>query len=613
MSEDCLKQLSEELKKYYLKYEKQVPMVEWDDSDDSDCFDLEDIFVNIQLASGRSESTTIKKYTVYEIFDPELGSKRNIILGDPGMGKTTLCKKLVVDFALASLDFTSSFPEIEFVIFVRCRDLRESLQDYIAELVLNDPSMKDSFLQYVRKYSEKVLFLIDGLDELPSGKHEDLDKLLKERLFKKSLVMTTTRTENLRGKGEHFRNSTVYNITGFDQHDSETFVRKYFSSSDVKMAQTFTHHLRNHAELEELTGSPLCLLLLCLLWEDYNAALPTDFADLCNKLLDCLVKRFIHKKGISCSKEIIEQCLILPLSRLACQSRKEGKIYFDSINLDNVLNANKELVAMKDSKITVDNVIQLGLVSADRVKKRLSKSYRFQFIHHSFQEFLTALYVQSCIENVSGDRSCSSLKEFVWILGLRLRPWNYPLIPRFKHERVIKHLIYMLDKDELSQFFHATLNATKVLHENSCDCDKIFDCLGDIQPSVLTRVSEFFMQYLPKFVSISSDSLTKLFRKCSSSLVSQMTSLEQPLHLHTSHVLIKCSDQLILEEMQRVIHSDLCQLQTINVSFEKAPELKGLTAAWQQSKTTQTYSLLWSAGRLCTQRLKFFYTDFFLS
>ena len=567
-------------------------MVEWNDFE---CFDLENIYVNLELVKGTCELPIGKGSTVYDIFHPESGNKRNIILGGPGMGKTTLCRKLAVDFALTNQNFTSTFPEIEFVIFVRCRDLEESLIDYLSELVLDDPSMKDSFLQYVGRCSEKVLFLIDGLDELPSGKHADLDKLLKERSFEKSLVMTTTRTEGLQDKGEHFRNSTMYRITGFNQCDSETFVRKYFSSQDVNMAQKFIDHLRKHAELRKMTVNPLSLLLLCLLWDDCKNTLPTNFTDLYKALLDCLMNRFIHKSGISCCKNVINRYLILSLGRLAYQNTKEGKIYFDYADLDNVWNTDKELVSMKDREVTMDNVIQLGLVSADRGTKKLSKSYRFQFIHLSLQEFLTALYVQYCMNN-GHDHSRSPLKDLAWILDFRLRPWNYPLIPRFKYEKVIKHLIYILDKDKMGQFFHTTLNVTKMLYENSCDCEKLFGCFSEIQPSAPASISEFLMQYLPKFVSLSSDSPSELFRKCSSYLVSQSASLGRPSHWHTSHILIRTFYQQISDEIREVIASNVCQIRTVNVLLSGTSDPKRLTTAWQQSREIQTYSLLWSNG-----------------
>ena len=631
-----VKELSNELKKYYLTYEKNIPMVEWDDKG---LFDIDKIFVNLQLRSFMSRRfvpSTSKRIlmefnasqftdsfesvdsfessdalepfdlasllealnnptdqpTIYNIFNTESGNKRIVIVGDPGMGKTTVCRKLAIDFAQAKPGFVSVFTDVEFVIFIRCRDLEDSLFDYIAELVLHDVSMKDSFVQYLRKNSQKVLFIVDGLDELPSGRHKDLEKLLKEKLFRKSFVLVTTRPEAFRNIEQRFAGCTEYKITGFSQNDIKTFVKKYFSPSGQKKAEKFMGHLKNHSDLMEMCTNPLSLLLLCLLWEDLNGLLPTDFTSLCCMLTDCLLDRFIHKKEITCSREVCRLHLILPLSLLAYQSQKQNKIYFDHSELLNAWQNDMEILAVRNReklKFSIDNVIQLGLVLADRGRKRLANSFRFQFMHRSFQEFLTAWYIQYRLSNIRYDHSSSFLQEIKWLLKVDLRrPFDQrfqnvmpidlcPLSAQFRHIRSINHLIRILDIDNFQKLFRRTLNSTKVLCDNFYVCDEIFKCLNDIQDSKLPDISEFLLQYFPRYVFDASDVpkyIYDLFRKCGSCLVRKAETPENLSQWHTSHLILKNSDEPRFEEISRIISSEACQLPVVVVIFTGKPDLK---------------------------------------
>ena len=125
-----------------------------------------------------------------------------IVEGSPGIGKTTFCLKLAYDWANQSIS-TESFPEFELVLLIKCRDIDGDLTEAITEQLFGNNMSKDAREELLRflediENQERVLIILDGLDELAEKSKHYVDDLLHRRRWALLLCVDhyTTRERN---------------------------------------------------------------------------------------------------------------------------------------------------------------------------------------------------------------------------------------------------------------------------------------------------------------------------------------------------------------------------------------------------------------------------------
>ena len=96
-----------------------------------------------------------------------------LLQSPPGGGKTTLCQMIMAEFA--GPGDSELKRQFRFPIYIQCRDQKRlESTDWCTVLGLNDKSLhftdqqRDGVFQYLLDHSEKMLFIIDGVDEAAS-------------------------------------------------------------------------------------------------------------------------------------------------------------------------------------------------------------------------------------------------------------------------------------------------------------------------------------------------------------------------------------------------------------------------------------------------------------
>ena len=108
-----------------------------------------------------------------------------IVEGNPGIGKTTFCLKIAYDWANQS-NPAASFPDFELVLLLKCRDIDGDLTEAITEQLFPKDMSKDAreelfrFLEDIEN-QERVLIILDGLDELAQKSKHYVDDLLHRK------------------------------------------------------------------------------------------------------------------------------------------------------------------------------------------------------------------------------------------------------------------------------------------------------------------------------------------------------------------------------------------------------------------------------------------------
>ena len=230
-----------------------------------------------------------------------------IVEGRPGIGKTTFCLKLACEWANQSSS-AASFPEFELVLLLKCRDIDGDLTEAITEQLFPKDMSKDAreelfrFLEEIEN-QERVLIILDGLDELAEESKHYVDDLLHRERWACCYVLATTRQEKgieVRTQPEFAYNLSLQ-IEGFTEEDSFEYIRRHFkiagpehSSKGVNLIK----EIKKNALLQDLQTNPLNLLLLCVVYEDHEGELPSSRTDLYHVIVVCLLRRYCAKHNV---------------------------------------------------------------------------------------------------------------------------------------------------------------------------------------------------------------------------------------------------------------------------------------------------------------------------
>ena len=319
-----------------------------------------------------------------------------IVEGSPGIGKTTFCLKLAYEWANQSSS-AASFPGFELVLLLKCRDIDEDLTEAMTEQLFPKDITKDAreelfgFLKDVEN-QERVLIILDGLDELAEKSKHFVDELLHRKRLACCYVLATTRQE----KGIEVRQQPDFvlnlflQIEGFTEEDSFEYIRRHFKIAGPEHSskgEKLIKEIKDNVLLQELRTNPLNLLLLCVVYEDHEGELPSFRTDLYHVIVLCLLRRYCAKHDVKASKEDMDlekqfERDVRCLGELAWNCVLNDRHSFFEEELEKLEKRNEKLVAR-----------ELGFVYKEESLKRLKPQHAYFFLHKSFQEYLAASYI----------------------------------------------------------------------------------------------------------------------------------------------------------------------------------------------------------------------------
>ena len=334
---------------------------------------------------------------VFDIFKvPDIGEHvMTIVEGSPGIGKTTFCLKLAYDWAHGNIPSECSFRKFEFVFLLKCRDIDGDIMEAISEQLLpRNMDMEKSvekllhFMKDIRNQERVILIILDGLDELPEKSRHHVDELLHRRILPFCFVLATTRQE----RGIEVRKSVVFDIhleiKGYTESDYIAYVRRHFETiGQLPRGERLVEEIQRNTFLHALRSNPLNLLLLCVVYEDYEGKLPTSRTELYQVIVQCLLRRYCAKRNWPAPEDdsVLEKMFekeILALGELAWLCLLSDRYGFRETELDEFKRRYPGLVAR-----------ELGLLYKEESLKRLKPQHEYYFLHKTFQEYLAAALI----------------------------------------------------------------------------------------------------------------------------------------------------------------------------------------------------------------------------
>ncbi|XP_072275024.1 MHC class II transactivator [Pyxicephalus adspersus] len=239
----------------------------------------EKVLINYDSAEKQTE-----RIELWKLFDnkglKDFENRIIALLGDSGMGKTVLVKKICHDWANGKYD------QFSFIFYYECGRLdtqkQSSLKDFLFHLSSSSSEKNTDIYQHILRNPEKVLLIFDGFDEfqnpetlihslptiLLAGKTNKVQDIFTS-IFQKKLLRGCAMLITARPK-EKFNQylgkvDQIIEIMGFTPQQVDCYIKEYFKakSNHAKVLEW----IKDHQYLYSYCYIPFICKCMCLLAE----------------------------------------------------------------------------------------------------------------------------------------------------------------------------------------------------------------------------------------------------------------------------------------------------------------------------------------------------------
>jgi len=342
------------------------------------------------------------------------GRRGLVVLGDPGSGKTTHLRRLLL-WVVREGTQALGLPADTIPVFLPLRDLR-SLDAGLPELLQaqldGNPHLRTDEGFSARLLARgRLLFLLDGLDEIPSlGDRQRVVAWIEEAIVAHadSRFVVTSRYAGYRPLRQqfssrflelHLRFLTTEQATDFVHNwfrivettfaaDRRLAEAKAAEAADELLATLSSGDFRS-ARVFELTRNPLLLTAICLVARD-RGHLPRRRADLFDECVNVLLERWRDAKKLGVSLDARSARLVLQPVAYWLHER-EGRTRATAAELAPVIEP--VLARIGGGGLTAQRFLDTIRDESGLLTGWSDDSYGF--LHLGFQEYLAARHIRS--------------------------------------------------------------------------------------------------------------------------------------------------------------------------------------------------------------------------
>lgn len=376
-----------------------------------DSVSLEDVYTAVKLLDDhgkryfRSEEECEKAYRQRDInvdaerldgMDVANQNQFLMVLGGPGIGKSTFLKKL----GAKALQQDKQFSKDVTPVLIELKELKDSdinlVQVLSKEFETCGFPVAEKFVDWALEEGE-LLILFDGLDEVPKQNFNTVVKCIEDfvDLYDQNHFVVSCR---IAAYNSSFRRFTDVTIAEFDDDQLKQFIRRWFNSELDHQQETADKYWKllakdEHKATRELARTPLLLTFLCLIY-DRKETFPKNRSALYGDALDILLNDWAAQKRI-------ERDPIYEGFHPDMEKELLTQIAYDTFNVDQLFFpkhdiTNKIAAFLADTLNAPKHLDGAAVLKAIEVQqgilvRRATNTYSFS--HLTIQEYLAAQHI----------------------------------------------------------------------------------------------------------------------------------------------------------------------------------------------------------------------------
>ena len=297
-------------------------------------------------------------------------NRKVLMKAGPGIGKTTLGKKVTWDWA------TVVFKDFSIIFFVSLKlvNPNDTIENATKQ---QNPELEglgvsqQKLKALLNRYSSRILIILDGLDEHGLGQNGDVLKIIESQKLLGCPILISSRPHSTWDIEKYF--PTIVRVEGFTEEEARKFVSNFFTDEN-KIQQIMGFQPSDSREDFPVHKCPILLSILCFLVNKKEVDLSDTsitIGDMYFKMVKCLDKNYTIKKGISYQE-----------SDLIKVMKSVGQLALRTLLSDNPLLQRCEVL-----RIAGDFVLDYGFLAGHRDFTDLTADLYVTYAHRSLEEF----------------------------------------------------------------------------------------------------------------------------------------------------------------------------------------------------------------------------------